>query len=48
LTNRARDLSSEYFMPMEIYLVTGAIYFVMAFPLSRAAGLLERRMARGR
>ncbi len=48
LTNRARDLSSEYFMPMEIYLVTGAIYFVMAFPLSRAARLLERRMARGR
>jgi His/Glu/Gln/Arg/opine family amino acid ABC transporter permease subunit len=48
LTNRARDLSSEYFMPMEIYLVTGVIYFVMAFPLSRAARLLERRMARGR
>jgi len=48
LTNRARDLASEYFMPMEIYLVSGAIYFVMAFPLSRAARLLERRMARGR
>ncbi len=48
LTNRARDLSSEYFMPMDIYLVTGLIYFLMAFPLSRAAKRLEARMARGR
>lgn len=47
LTNRARDLSSEYFMPMDIYLVTGLIYFLMAFPLSRAARRLEARMARG-
>src|SRR5271165_1682281 len=47
LTNRARDLSSEYFMPMDIYLVTGLIYFLMAFPLSRAAKRLEARMARG-
>jgi polar amino acid transport system permease protein len=48
LTNRARDLSSEYFMPMDLYLLTGLIYFLMAFPLSRAAKYLEARMARGR
>ena len=47
LTNRARDLSSEYFLPMDIYLVTGLIYFLMAFPLSRAARRLEARLARG-
>jgi His/Glu/Gln/Arg/opine family amino acid ABC transporter permease subunit len=48
LTNRARDLSSEYFMPMDIYLITGLMYFLMAFPLSRAARYLEARMARVR
>ena len=48
LTNRARDLSSEYFMPMQLYLLTGLIYFLMAYPLSRAARFLEARMARGR
>jgi polar amino acid transport system permease protein len=48
LTNRARDLSSEYFMPMDLYLLTGLLYFLMAFPLSRAARVLEARMARGR
>jgi His/Glu/Gln/Arg/opine family amino acid ABC transporter permease subunit len=48
LTMRSRDLSGEYFMPMEIYLVTGAMYFLMAFPLSRAARFLEVQMARER
>jgi ABC-type amino acid transport system permease subunit len=31
---RARDLSSEYFMPMQIYLIVGAMYLCMAYPLS--------------
>jgi ABC-type amino acid transport system permease subunit len=35
-------------MPMEVYLLTAAIYIVMAFPLSRAAGRLEARLNRGR
>jgi His/Glu/Gln/Arg/opine family amino acid ABC transporter permease subunit len=48
LTLRARDLSSEYFMPMEIYLVSGAMYFAMAAPLSAAVRWLERRLRRGR
>ena len=42
LTLRARDLSSEYFMPMEIYLVSGALYFAMAAPLTYLVKRLER------
>jgi len=48
LTLRARDLSSEYFMPMEIYLVSGAMYFAMAAPLAAIVRWLERRLRRGR
>ena len=48
LTLRARDLSSEYFMPMEIYLVSGAMYFAMAAPLAAFVRWLERRLRRGR
>jgi ABC-type amino acid transport system permease subunit len=43
---RARDLSSEYFMPMQIYLVVGAIYLCMAYPLSYLVRLLGRHYAR--
>jgi len=45
---RARDLTSEYYMPMEIFLLVGAIYFVMASPLSLAVRLMERRLRRDR
>jgi polar amino acid transport system permease protein len=45
---RARDLSSEYFMPMRLYLVTGSMYLIMAYPLSRAVRFLEYRLSRGR
>jgi His/Glu/Gln/Arg/opine family amino acid ABC transporter permease subunit len=45
---RARDLSSEYFMPMELYLLVGAMYLVMAYPLGKAAQYLEARMGKGR
>ncbi|HYB09081.1 MAG TPA: amino acid ABC transporter permease [Alphaproteobacteria bacterium] len=44
---RARDLSSEYYMPMQLYLIAGTIYFVMAFPLSRAVRRLERVLGKG-
>ena len=44
----ARDLSSEYFMPMELYLLVGAMYLVMAYPLGKGAQYLEVRMGRGR
>ena len=43
---RARDLTSEYYMPMEIFLLVGAMYFCMAFPLSWAVRLMERRLLR--
>jgi His/Glu/Gln/Arg/opine family amino acid ABC transporter permease subunit len=45
---RARDLSSEYFMPMELYLLAGAMYLVMAYPLGKGARYLELRMGQGR
>lgn len=48
LTLRSRDLSSEYFLPMQIYLIAGAMYFVMAAPLSAGVRLLEHRLRRGR
>jgi len=44
---RARDLSSEYFMPMELYLVAGLMYLVMAYPLSQGVRRLERHLGRG-
>ena len=44
---RARDLSSEYFMPMELYLLVGAMYLVMAYPLGKVAQYLEARMGKG-
>jgi polar amino acid transport system permease protein len=45
---RARDLSSEYFTPMELYLVVGGMYLVMAWPLAKGARYLELRLGPGR
>ncbi len=45
---RARDLSSEYFLPMDYYLLVGGMYLVMAWPLMQGVRILERRAARGR
>ena len=45
---RARDLSSEYFMPMELYVLAGVMYLVMAYPLAKGARYLELRMGQGR
>lgn len=45
---RARDLSSEYFTPMELYLLAGGMYLVMAYPLTQGTGWLERRLGKGR
>jgi polar amino acid transport system permease protein len=41
---RARDLASEYFMPLELYLVAGAMYFLLAFPMSVLARTLETKL----
>ncbi len=48
LMMRADDFTSEYYMPMQLYLIVGIMYFAMAFPLSLAARWLERTMARRR
>ncbi len=48
LMMRADDLTSEYYMPMQVYLLAGVMYFVMAFPLSMGVRWLERALRRGR
>lgn len=44
---RANDLASQYYMPMQLYLITGAMYFVMAYPLSLCVRWFEYRAGRG-
>ncbi len=48
LMMHATDITSEYYMPMPVYLLTGAFYFVLAYPLSLLVGYFERRSNRGR
>lgn len=40
---RAQDLSSVYFMPLEIYILVGAIYFALCYLLSLGGRLVERK-----
>jgi len=47
LMMHATDITSEYYMPMPVYLITGSIYFVLAYPLSLLARQLERRLRAG-
>jgi len=44
----ARAMSSEYFLPLHIFVLVGLIYFAIAFPLSMISRLLGRRLSRGR
>jgi His/Glu/Gln/Arg/opine family amino acid ABC transporter permease subunit len=44
----ARAMSSEYFLPLHVFLLVGLFYFAIAFPLSMLSRLFERRLARGR
>ena len=46
LMMHATDITSEYYRPMPVYLITGAIYFILAYPLSLLANHLERRSRR--
>ena len=48
LMMHATDITSEYYRPMPVYLITGAIYFILAYPLSLLAGHLERRAGQSR
>jgi His/Glu/Gln/Arg/opine family amino acid ABC transporter permease subunit len=45
---RSRDLAGTYYLPMEYYLLAGAIYLVMAWPMMHGVRKLERYFARGR
>ena len=44
---RANDITAENYMPMQLYIVAGVIYFIMAYPLSLWARYLERLARRG-
>lgn len=44
---RSRDLAGTYYLPMEYYLLAGAIYLAMAWPIMVGSRLLERRVTRG-
>lgn len=44
----ARAMSSEYFLPLHIFVLVGLFYFAIAFPLSMLSRLLGRRLSRGR
>jgi His/Glu/Gln/Arg/opine family amino acid ABC transporter permease subunit len=43
-----RAMSSEYFLPLHVFLLVGLFYFAIAFPLSLLARGLEKRLGRGR
>jgi His/Glu/Gln/Arg/opine family amino acid ABC transporter permease subunit len=45
---RSRDLAGTYYLPMEFYLLAGAMYLIMAWPLMHMVRRLERRFTRGR
>ena len=45
---RAKDLASSSFLPMHAFVLAAVFYYIMSFPLMRAAEYLEVRMGRGR
>lgn len=44
----SRVMMAEYFLPLHIFMIVGLFYFVIAWPLSLLARLLEKRLTRGR
>lgn len=44
----ARAMSSEYFLPLHIFVLVGLFYFAIAFPLSMFSRILAKRLTRGR
>jgi His/Glu/Gln/Arg/opine family amino acid ABC transporter permease subunit len=45
---RAKDLASSSFLPMHAFVLAAVFYYLMSFPLMRAAEYLEARMGQGR
>lgn len=48
LMNEARTIVSETFASLEVYVVVGAIYLAMCYPLSHLALMLERHLHAGK
>ncbi|WP_027520593.1 amino acid ABC transporter permease [Bradyrhizobium sp. Ec3.3] len=44
---QARDLTSEYFMPLQIYVAVGVMYLLMALPLASLVRFMESRLGAG-
>ena len=44
LMHAARDLAAEFYMPLELYVLAGVMYFLLAFPMSVIARWLEARL----
>ena len=44
---RAKDISSSDFLPLHILVWAGALYFLLALPLSIGAGIAERHLRSG-
>lgn len=44
---RAKDIATNVFLPMHLFLLAGVMYFALAFPLSLVTRRLEVRMRRG-
>lgn len=44
LMHTAKDLAAEFYMPLEIYILSGLVYLLLAFPLSVFARMLEARL----
>jgi polar amino acid transport system permease protein len=45
---RAKDLASSSFLPMHAFVLAAVFYYIMSFPMMRAAEYLEARMGAGR
>jgi len=46
LMKRAETLAGQSYRPIEIFSVVAVIYFIILFPMTRAASVLEARLAR--
>jgi len=44
---RAKDLATNDFRPLQVYLLVGLYYFALGWPLSLLVRLLDRRLKRG-
>ena len=45
---RAKDVASSSFLPMHAFVLAAIFYYIMSFPMMRAAEYLEAKMGQGR